>query len=65
MEDRQKIQIGNKILTRKELFEEKEKSRQARSGVTFEEKIRALIELQKMASGWGARKDVMIWTLNR
>ena len=61
MENRQKILIGDKILTRKELFEEKERSRKARSRMTFEEKIAALIELQKMASGWGRSKQVMIW----
>ena len=61
MEDNQKIVIGDKIITRKELFEEKEKFRKARAGMSFEEKIKALIGLQKIASRWGRRKDVMIW----
>ena len=61
MEDNQKIVIGDKIITRKELFEEKEKFRKARAGMSFEEKIKALIGLQKIASRWGGRKNVMIW----
>ncbi|MCK4326189.1 hypothetical protein KAU86_00430 [bacterium] len=61
MEDNQKIVIGDKIITRKELFEEKEKFRKVRAAMPFEEKIKVLIELQKIAYQWGKRKDVIIW----
>ena len=61
MEDNQKIVIGDKIITRKELFEEKEKFRKVQATMPFEEKIKALIELQKIACQWGKRKDVIIW----
>lgn len=61
MEDNQKIVIGNKVITRKELFEEKEKFRKTRARMPFKNKIKALIDLQKIASKWGKRKDVIIW----
>lgn len=61
MEDNQKIVIGNKIITRKELFEEQEKFRKARARMPFEKKIKALIDLQKIAFKWGKRKDIIIW----
>ena len=61
MEDNQKIVIGDKIITRKELFEEKEKFRKVRANMPFEEKIKALIGLQKIACKWGRRKDLIIW----
>ena len=61
MEDNQKILIGDKIITRKELFKEKQKFRKVKAQMPFEEKIKALIGLQKIASRWGRRKDVMIW----
>ena len=61
MEDNQKIVIGDKIITRKELFEEKETFRKVRAAMPFEEKIKVLIELQKIAYQWGKRKDVIIW----
>jgi len=61
MEDNQKIVIGNKVITRKELFEEQEKFRKARARMPFKNKIEALIDLQKIASKWGKRKDVIVW----
>lgn len=62
MENNQKIVIGNKIITRKELFKEKEKFRKEKASMPFEEKIKALIDLQKIAYGWGEKKDVIIWS---
>lgn len=61
MEDDRKIVIGDKIMTREELFEAKEKSREARSRMSFEEKVKALVELQKIAYGWGGKTDVVVW----
>ncbi len=61
MKGNQKIVIGDKIMTRRELFEEKEKFRRARANMPFEEKIKALINLQKIACKWGGRSDVIIW----
>ena len=61
MESNQKIIIGNKIITRKELFAEKEKFRKLKAQMPFEEKIKALVDLQKLAFTWGRKKDVIIW----
>lgn len=61
MEDKRKIIIGDKTITREELFEEKEKFRRVQAGMSFEEKIKALVELQKIAYGWGGKRDVIIW----
>lgn len=61
MENNQKIVIGNKIITRKELFERKEKFRKTQVNLSFEEKIKALVDLQKIAYSWGRKKDVIIW----
>lgn len=61
MEDNQKIVIGDKVITRRELFEEKAKFRQVQASISFEEKIKALIDLQKIAYSWGQKKDVIIW----
>ena len=40
---------GNKIITRKYLFEQKEKFHQAQAKLPFEEKIKILFRLQEIA----------------
>ncbi|MBI4547975.1 MAG: hypothetical protein HY707_08345 [Ignavibacteriae bacterium] len=40
----------NKIITRKKLFEDKEKFHKDQAKLPFEEKIRILVKLQEMAS---------------
>jgi len=54
----------NKIITLRELFEGKQKTRKKQAKLPFEEKIKALIELQKIAYSWGKKKDVIIWQVN-
>ena len=61
MDDNRKIVIGNRVMTRKELFKEKEKFRKEKANLPFEEKIKALIDLQKIAYSWGDKKDVIVW----
>lgn len=61
MKAKQKIVVGNKIMTYRELFKNKEKFRKMQAAMTFEEKIKALTELQKLAYGWGGKRDVIIW----
>ena len=56
-----KIVIGDRIMTEKEFFSEKEKFRRVQAGFSFEEKIRSLINLQKLALSWGGRIDVIVW----
>ncbi|MEW6102733.1 MAG: hypothetical protein AB1630_02755 [bacterium] len=64
MEDNKiKIVIGNKVFTKEELFKEKEKLRKLQANLPFEEKIRSLILLQKLAVSWGQKRDILIWKL--
>ncbi|MEW6618234.1 MAG: hypothetical protein AB1422_02595 [bacterium] len=63
MENNQKIKIGKRILTRKELFEEKGKFRKERAKLPFNEKIKALSQLQELAYSWGNKKDIIVWKI--
>jgi len=57
----QKIVIGEKVVTREELFREEEEFRKERARLSLEEKVRILVELQKLAQSFGERRDVIIW----
>jgi hypothetical protein len=61
MGNNQKIVIGDKTLTKEELFKEKEDFRKEQAKLPFEEKIKVLIDLQKIAYSWGEKKDVIVW----
>jgi len=63
MEDEQKIVIGDRVLRRRDLFQEEERARRERAKFPFEEKIKILVHLQKLAYGWGRKKDVIIWEI--
>lgn len=64
-EDRElKIEIGHqRVVTLKELFKEHKKTHAEQAGLAFEEKIKVLVDLQKIASSWGNRRDVTIWKI--
>ena len=54
----------NRAITRKELFERKEQFHQEQAKLPFEEKIKILINLQKIASGIKGKSDnKMIWKI--
>ena len=59
MKEIKKIIIGDRVYTVKEYFEEKEEARKERARLSFSEKIKQLIELQKIVRGFG--KDILIW----
>lgn len=61
MKDEQKIVIGDRVLTREELFQEEKEFRKERAKLSFEEKIKILVDLQKLACSWGQKKDVIVW----
>jgi len=63
MEYEQKIVIGDKVLRRRDLFQEEEKARRERAKLSFEEKIKILVHLQELAYNWGRKKDVIIWKI--
>jgi len=50
-----------KVVTLEELFDGKKKARKELAKLPFEEKIKILVELQKIAYSWGNKKDVIIW----
>ncbi|MFH1338490.1 MAG: hypothetical protein ABIH40_01385 [Candidatus Omnitrophota bacterium] len=54
---------NNRIITLKELFEGKQEARKDLANLSFEEKIKMLVDLQRLAYGWGGRKDILIWKL--
>jgi len=51
----------NRVMTLKEFFEEEQKARIEMAKFTFEEKIKILITLQKIARSWVGKKDVIVW----
>ena len=63
MEDEQKIVICDRVLGRQDLFQGEEAARRERAKLPFEEKISMLVNLQKLAYGWGRKKDVIIWEI--
>lgn len=63
MENNQKIVIGDQTVTREDLFKKKEKFRKEQAKLPFEEKIKILVSLQKLAYSWGGKKDVIVWKL--
>jgi len=65
MENKQRIIIGDRILTREEWYKEEEEFRKRRATLSFKEKIEILVEMQKLARDWSKRKDVIIWKLTK
>jgi len=63
MEDEQKIVIGDRVLRREDLFQGEERARRERAKLPFEQKIEILVQLQRLAYGWGRQKDVIIWEI--
>ncbi len=53
----------NRVINLKELFESKQEARKGLAGLSFEEKVKILVDLQRLAWSWGGRKDVLIWKL--
>ncbi len=55
------ITHNNKVITLQEFFEADQETRMIQAKLPFEEKIRILISLQKLAITWGGKKDVILW----
>lgn len=58
---------GNKIITRKKLFENKEKFHKEQAKLPFEEKIRILVRLQEIAQSVHkstAGKKIGVWKIH-
>ena len=54
----------NRVITLKDFFEEEHKARCEMAKLSFEEKIKSLIALQKIARHWGGKEDVIVWHLS-
>lgn len=52
-----------KILTLQEMYEEHEKTHAEQAELPFEEKIKVLVDLQRLASSWGNKADVIVWKI--
>lgn len=63
MEDEPRIVIGDRVFRRQDLFQAEEAARRERAKFSFEEKIKILVELQRLAYGWRGKKDVIIWEI--
>ncbi len=57
------ILLGDRVFTREEWFQEAEKARRERAQLPFEEKIRILVELQRLARDWGGHPDIIVWQI--
>lgn len=51
----------NRVVTIAELYREYDRTHRAQAGLPFEDKIRALVNMQKLAVSWGQRRDVIVW----
>lgn len=58
-----KILIGDQTFTCEEWFQEVEKARRERAQLPFEEKIRILVQLQRLARDWGGHSDIVVWEI--
>lgn len=61
--DAPKIVIGGHVFTREDLFQQDEEARRRRARLPWEEKIRILVELQRLARHWG-RRDIVVWKIS-
>lgn len=58
-----RILLGERTFTWEEWFQEAERARKERAQLPFEEKIRILVELQRLARDWGGRPDIIVWPI--
>ncbi|MCX8068517.1 MAG: hypothetical protein N3B68_12060 [Anaerolineae bacterium] len=58
-----RILLGGRVFTREEWFQEVEKARRERAQLPFEEKIRILVQLQRLARDWGGHPAIIVWKI--
>lgn len=58
-----KIVIGKRVITRDILFKKKEEFHKAQAKMPFEERISALVELQKIARSLKNGKNIFVWKI--
>lgn len=52
-----------RLITREEFFRENEKFHEDRAKLPFEEKVKILVELQKIAAGIRPEKKKLVWRI--
>lgn len=52
----------NRIITLKEFFDEMERTHKEQAKLSYEEKVKILVQLQEIARDWG-KKDVLVWKI--
>jgi len=57
------VLYGRKRFTRKELFAEKADFHRKQAKLPFEEKIKILVKLQKIAKNIKNKKDIFVWQI--
>ncbi|MCS7311824.1 MAG: hypothetical protein NZ742_02760 [Acidobacteria bacterium] len=57
--------MGERVWIRSARYREGEAARKERSKLPFKEKIRRLVELQKLAVPWVRRKDIIVWKIDK
>lgn len=66
MKNRSNLKVmvrDGKILTLRELYKEHEKTHAEQASLPFEEKIRVLVDLQRLAFSWGKKADIIVWKI--
>ena len=59
-----RIAIGKqRVVTLPELYAEYDRTHKIQAELSFEDKIKVMVDLQKMAFSWGKRRDVIVWRI--
>lgn len=54
-----------RILSLQQMYGEHEKTHAEQAALPFEEKIRILVDLQRLAFSWGEKTDIIVWKMIR
>lgn len=63
MSKKMKIKIEDKIIDREDFFKLLEEGHKELAKLPFEEKIKHLIALQKLADKWGRHRKEIVWKI--
>ncbi len=58
------VMRDNAVMTLRELFESERETRKEQAKLPFEEKVRILVTLQRLAVEWGRKTDVIVWDVS-
>jgi hypothetical protein len=58
------VMRDNAVMTLREFFDGERETRKEQAKLPFEEKVRILVTLQKLAVEWGGKKNVIVWDIS-